>query len=279
MSTKGYVYVPSDQIHLGLLYSDLCISWFKWLVGTDPDGHNNGPVFYLRGMDFAPHGGHYYNYIKVGKNKLKVPEGRPIFWPIIFYYLSQFHYPSLNEQQMYRLLTKWMDAGDNPPSANQVIIDGEPITDNFTGKRVISPVFELTIPDVDVTYGKSFAPLFTDEPFTSPGTWKCIAGGYFVLLKDLKARDEPYTIVSHGRGELGYITDTVVQIQVQSVEPTGVSGLKGVLPGENKGAKGQADELTQQVLPHLEDEGDKTNISELIKISHGLIDPRQIVCK
>jgi hypothetical protein len=280
MDNQNYkTYASANEIYMGQSYSDLCVSWFNWLVSLNPDNHNNGPVFYLRGMDFAQDRNHYasqYAFARLGSNKLKISEGKAIFWPIIFYYLSQYHYPNLDERGMYRLLTKWMDNGDNPPANYQATIDGEPIEQDFSGKRVISPVFDLTIPDG--AYGKTLAPKFTDEPFLVPGTWRCVAGGYFVLLKGLEARSEPYTIVSHGVGEMGYITDTVVQIQVQRTGPTGLTGLKGLkLAGQNEVVINQANDLKNIVVSSFADEADRDKISDLVEMSHGQKQPRKIV--
>ncbi len=279
MENNNYeTYVSANEIYMGLSYSDLCISWFNWLVSLNPDSHNNGPVFYLRGMDFPQDLSHYasqYAFARLGSNKLKISEGKAIFWPIIFYYLSQYHYPNLDEQGMYRLLTKWMDNGDNPPANYQATIDGEPIEQDFNGKRVISPVFELTVPDG--AYGKTLAPMFTDEPFLVPGTWKCVAGGYFVLLKGLKARPEPYTVVSHGGGEMGYITDTLVQIQVQRMGPTGLK--RASAPEQNEVAINQANDLKNMVVSAFGDEAAREKIADLVEMSHGLKKPRKIIIK
>lgn len=266
---SAYSAYPTDQTPMGLSYSDLAISWFRWLVSEDPDKNNDGPVYYLRGMDFAPPGAdvdHYYSFVRLGKNKLKVPAKRPIFWPIIFYYLSELHYPNLTEQQMYRLLRKWMEAGDNPPSADQATIDGNRIQ-NFPGTLIVTPIFELNIPDADATYKKTLAPLFTDEPFKVPGTYKCIAGGYFVLLKGLEARDDPYTIVSHGRGELNYITDTVVEVLVQSME---LSSLLKAPGAGNKAAEAQVTNLVERLESHDLTPEKKKKIVGYIRQSHEL---------
>lgn len=287
MDHESYVsanvgYISADENYMGLSYSDLCASWFNWLVSLDPDNHNNGPAFYLRGMDFANspdhyYPDHYYAFVRIGKKKLIIPEGKAIFWPIIFYYLSEVHYPNLDERDMYRLLLKWMDNGDNPPAPYQATIDGEPIALDFSGKRVISPIFELTVPQDD--HGKSLASRFTDEPFRVPGKYRTVAGGYFVLLKGLEARSEPYTIVSHGGGEMGYVTDTLVQIQVQSMGLTGLTGLKlAHAVGQEEVANSQVNDLKRIVMPSVEEEEvDRDKISDLLEISHGLKEPRKIL--
>jgi hypothetical protein len=266
MSDDKY-YISASEIYMGLSHSDLCASWFNWLVGLDPDGNNTGPVFYLRGMDFAQDPSQYhYTFVRVGSDKLKISEGKAVFWPIIFYYVSQFHYPYLDEQGMFRLLTKWMDYGDNPPRNYQATLDGEPIALDFSGERVISPVFELTVPDA--AYGKTLATQL-DEPFSVPGRYKCVAGGYFVLIKGLGARRQPYTIVSHGEGEMQYATDTLAQIQVRAMD------LKAMRPASENEVV--ANDLKEIVKPSVPDETKRNKINYLIDISHGLKDPKQIV--
>ena len=38
--------------YLGLPYGEWVRNWVNWLIRPDPDQHNNGPVVYLRGLDF-----------------------------------------------------------------------------------------------------------------------------------------------------------------------------------------------------------------------------------
>ena len=56
VETDGWKMVSPDSNYLGLSYGEWAKNWMNWLVQKDPNTHNNGPVVYLRGVDFDQHG-------------------------------------------------------------------------------------------------------------------------------------------------------------------------------------------------------------------------------
>jgi hypothetical protein len=171
---------------------------------------NIGPVVYLRGIDFVSRNGRYAHYVKVGDESLTMQQGQTLFWPVSGYYVDYYHHPDLSTTERSSLLTKWMINGDHPPDINQALFDGNPIVDEFS--MVISLPFQLTIRS-GAYNSNSLAPIL-DEPWPSgiTGTYEAEVGGYFIWIKDLSPG--PHRIVSNGRGELGYHTETVVEIDV-----------------------------------------------------------------
>lgn len=211
MSTAKYQVIPLGERFQGLGYSDLVVSWMKWLVSLNPDSNNNGPVVFLRGMDLpadGAYGGAYgggsglFTSIRVGKNKFTICDNQAILLPNITYYIDSFHHP---QGDRLGLLMQYMSAGVIP-QRNNIAINGDPIVNNPEAYQIITPEFDLDIPDSS-TLGQ-----FLDEPFTQPGTFKCISGAYAYLIRFLEPGE--FTITSHGQGEGGYVTTIVADLTV-----------------------------------------------------------------
>jgi hypothetical protein len=208
----SYQVLQPNERFQGLAYTDLFRDSMRWLVSLDPDSNNNGPVVYLRGIDFAQTNGDYALFTRVGKNKFTISDNQAIFLPIITYYIDSYHRPrSDNEQKRLIELNRIMNYGF-VPNPDNVLINGKP-PDDPKKFRIISSDFDLVVPNS--SYGdQTLAPLL-DEPFNEPipDGCKCRVGGYAYLIHELEAGD--YTIVSAGQGELGYNTALAVEITVR----------------------------------------------------------------
>ena len=211
--------VKPNENYLGLSYRGWFQKWFQWLVGPDPDSHNNGDVVFLRGIDSQLRNGKYFFFLRFGQDRLRISENQALFLPLVTYSADEKNEPNCDTaQKRISLVMKFMQYGDNPPANTQATINGKAIMDvdktyALKDYQFISSDFDLDVPDPsDETYDMLLGPKM-DTPLVNPGISKCVVGGYALLIKDLP--EGKYLIHSYANGELGYFTRTCVQIEVQ----------------------------------------------------------------
>ncbi len=239
--------VSPDSIFRGKTYSDLLSDWFNWLLTTDPEKHNTGPVVFLRSIDIpsahvdanitepdkAPDLSISNAYtddddfprkypntpnIMVGGDKLQIYTDQAVFAPIIVSY-AEASKPYVDWGLMQELTGLIIDNGDNPPANDQLTIDGEPVVidsnnndnENMTQFRVVSPIFTAVVPETD--YGRS-AKDFLETSFP-PGHYDVMVEGYFVLIKFGEGTYQLHSKATSGREKPGYyFSEYMYEIEV-----------------------------------------------------------------
>lgn len=252
--------IPPDKNYLGLSYGEWSARWLNWLVSPDPDLHNNGPVVFLRGIDFELRQGGYRHFIRIDKQKIRISLNQAIFWPVICHFVDEKMVPTLDDSQK-RLTDVFNGAinSDYPPDKIQATIDAEPITD-LTEHFIASPDFVLHVPEP--TYGQSLGSLF-QIPIIYPGDWRAAMCGYFIMIKPkpTAANSGSFVIASNGNAEDRYHTETIVEVEVNNDDPQNrwkgqLSSMKEIIQEEAQKQVGSIDEKGQQIM------GDK--ISQMI---------------
>lgn len=222
MAGSHFEVISRNMPYAGVCYEQLAQVWMNWLVSPDPDVNNTGPFIFLRGVDkvtgenqATPGEQYSFSYLMIEPDGLRILNSQVLFWPIIMYYVDERHCENAETyQKRWRQVIANMLAGDNPPEPSQARIqkDGEQAVDivaNLSEFKVVTSDFDLYIPPT--SYENRLGPIL-DIPLIHEGIWRCVVGGYFLLLR---IKDEgKYTIMSNGNGELGYHTDTYVELQV-----------------------------------------------------------------
>lgn len=248
----GYDVVHPSQLYFGKSYSSLAEDWFNWYVSADADKRNNGPVVFLRSApipsdgksnaysvasemsvtnsfaDDAFYDRPYQNLpnVRVGAEKIQIREDQAVFVPIIIAY-EVARKPYFDWGQMMELTGSTIDYGDDPPTPDQLKINGDNVKgiDDMKEFRILTSIFTVVVPEAD--YGRSIKDFL--EVTVSPGHYPAIVEGYFVLLKGFKAgsRYLIHSRASAGREQRGpYIAELVYEVSVLPEKP----GRVGALP-------------------------------------------------
>ena len=248
----GYDVVHPSKLYFGKSYSSLAEDWFNWYVSADADKRNNGPVVFLRSAPIPSEGKStsynvasemsvtnsfaddafydrpYQNLpnVRVGAEKIQIREDQAVFVPIITAY-EVARKPYFDWGQMMELTGSTIDYGDNPPTLEQLKINGDNVIgiDDMKEFRILTSIFTAVVPEAD--YGRSIKDFL--EVTVNPGHYPAIVEGYFVLLKGFKA-GKKYLIhsrASAGREQRGpYIAELLYEISVLPKMP----GRVGALP-------------------------------------------------
>jgi len=244
---KKYEIVDPSELYFGKTYSGLVEDWFNWYVSADADKRNFGSVVFLRTApiptntkasaysvasemsvtstyaDDAYYDRPYQNLpnVRVGGEKIVIRKDQAVFVPIITAY-EVARKPYFDSEQMKELTGLTIDYGDNPPTREQLKIDGFPIegeslkTDQDMKKfRILTSIFSAVVPEAD--YGRSIKDFL--EVTVSPGVYPAIVEGYFVLLKNFTPG---FTYLIHSRASAGreqrgaYVAELVYEISVEN---------------------------------------------------------------
>lgn len=279
---RAVSFIRPQENFFGMSYAQLCADWMRWIVSPDPDSSmNRGNITFLRGIDFGSQDRKTYGYyIKIDADKIVIPRGQAVFWPVIMYYADKYHHPDLDTAGLRQLVTTWMENGDWPPQPYQCTINGNPIVADFRNQQVYSDSFELTVQAAPYnTY--TLANLLDEkwDPGIS-GTWECIVAGFFVLLDTKDLESGTYTLHSNGNGEFEYHTETLVEIEIQEADQMASTDTR--TSAQKAKARRQAEQLksiveaklTGDKLKLTRDESHLKNkfqsLARLIDYSHGL---------
>lgn len=268
----NYDVIDPDSVYRGKTYSSWLTDWFNWFISTDPDKHNSGPVVFLRsnlipssdsfadGSDrtsvsdvsntYADDPYYPKRYlslpnVRVGSDKLQIYSDQAIFVPIVTAYAEASKpYDDWGTLQDYTGAA--IDNGDNPPSADQLLIDGNPlqIPTIMEGKkrlidlrrfRIVTPVFTAVFPETD--YGRSLKDML--EMNILPGSYPTIVEGYIIMLKFKLEKDQEshyiHSMASSGHEVRGYyFTELLYEIEVLERKPEDRQGAPGYRPALNK---------------------------------------------
>lgn len=216
MLTTKFRVVPVDAIYKGKTYSQWIADWTNWFFMQYPDQYNSQPwndVKFLTsfpspdviaqfgepGEQIKYEGSEFGNVpnIKTGENKIVMYDDQAIFFPVMIAMWVN------SDEKDYGYMERWVknqnSVSDNPPPAHQFTLDEVPLlpSTEVANHRIMSNgIFQVHIPDAP--YGTSLKD-FVFEP-SLPGTYGAVCEGYFFLLKDLEARDEPYRLMSFATG-------------------------------------------------------------------------------
>jgi hypothetical protein len=270
-----YDVIDPSSVYRGKTYSDWLTDWYNWLISTDPDKHNSGPVVFLRAnlipssksssseptreiisdvsntySDDPYYPKRYANNpnVRVGSDKLQVFSDQAIFVPIITAYAEASKpYDDWGTLQDYTGAA--IDNGDNPPSDDQLVIDGKNLElpqlmeDNkrvrevFKKFRIVTPLFTAVFPETD--YGRSLKDML--EMNVSAGHYPTIVEGYVVMIKFKLVKEDQKTHYIHSMASAGhetrgfYFAELLYEIEVLKREGAGIDGAPGFRPAENKG--------------------------------------------
>ncbi|HET6715713.1 MAG TPA: hypothetical protein VFG90_01190 [Nitrososphaeraceae archaeon] len=215
---NGHQLLPRGDSHRGLGYQALIADWMTWLVMENPDYNNDGPVVYLRGLDFTPASGSYSNFIRTGTDRFVIGLDQAIFWPLIMYFVDEKHHQNAeNAHKRLLQVTNLMNNGQVPVENDAKIKYNngpwQPISNaGYADYRFISDrEVDLELASQEYDNPKNLCPYF-DVPLIHSGLTRCRVAGYFLLLTF--NQEGKYTIMSHGVGEMNYRTNTLVEIEV-----------------------------------------------------------------
>jgi hypothetical protein len=263
---EPWIVIPPEKNYLGLSYGEWAARWFNWLISPDPDLHNNGPVVFLRGVDFELRNGSYRHFIRIGKQRIKISLNQAIFWPVICHFVDEKMVPTLDDPQK-RLTDVFNGAigSDYPPDKTQATVDGKPIKENLTDHFIISPDFVLHVPEP--TYGQSLGSVF-QIPIVYPGDWRAVVCGYFIMIKPPPTAansGRSFIIASNGNAEDRYHTETFVEVEVNDEKPQNrwegqLSSMREIIQDEIRRQTGSVGEERQHpVLGTFPQIADKYN--------------------
>ncbi|VFJ12943.1 hypothetical protein [Candidatus Nitrosocosmicus franklandus] len=216
MSLTDFKVVPVTETYKGKTYSQWIAHWTNWFFMPNPDQYNSQPwndVKFLTSFP-SPHeiaqlgnpgervryeGSEFQNIpnIKTGENRLVMYDDQAIFFPVILAMWVNSDDKDYGYMERYVKIQNSMS--DDPPGVHQFTLDSLPLlpSDEVINHRIMSDgLFQVHIPDA--TYGTSLKD-FVAEP-SPPGTYGAVCEGYFFMLKNLMAREEPYLLTSFATG-------------------------------------------------------------------------------
>lgn len=199
--------VNISENYRGLTYSDIIVTWQRWLLSENPDEHQYGDILFLRGNI-----GYHQSISNYLESSIAIPEGMAILVPIVTtYYTIGDNYKGLvinSEFYLRRAVREHVDAA-GPFWATLEKKDGNyntvRLVPNLESFRVQSMPFELDISKENPFLDKM------DEP-NYPGKFTALVSGYFVLLRDLPASS--YVIRFGGYGMDNFYTESLYEIKI-----------------------------------------------------------------
>jgi hypothetical protein len=199
LASSYKAYDRADAENKALDYRGLLALWTAWILGNDPDQHNNGNVVFLRGIDFPASPTSNVGEPMIGT--LNIMDSQYILIPIITGTADSIDHNCPTPLQRNNFVTEEIDGGDDPPSSDQVLIDGQPISINLTDFRFASGDFVLDL-ETSALPSRTLRPYF-DTPFLTDGPRPFVTAGYYVLIRFTrpKANCEDHTILFFARGK------------------------------------------------------------------------------
>jgi hypothetical protein len=209
-----YVLSPMEN-YRGISYGELVIRWTRWLMSASPDNFEVGNFLFLRGnLGHHTEPDSFYE-----GHKIEIEQGTAILIPIIttFVRIGDSYEGSVigDEEVLNHALYEHIDAaGPFWATIKMLNFLGQPtkkIVKNLEDFRFESTLFPLTVSEKNPFLNKMDVPMIQ-------GTHTALAGGYFVLLKDLPPSQ--FRIRFGGKGFGNFFTDSVYEINVNAKLPT-----------------------------------------------------------
>jgi hypothetical protein len=206
--------VKTSENYRGLSYADIIVTWQRWLLSQNPDEHQYGDIFFLRGNL-----GYYHSNSDYLKCFIEISEGMSILVPIVttHFTIGESYNGTIinNEFYLRKAVREHVDAAGpfwatlEKMGKNHKIFKLVPNLESF---RIESMPFEL-----DVSKENPFLDKM-DEP-NYPGKYTALVSGYFVLLRDLPVSS--YRIRFGGYGMYNFYTDSLYEINIISKDRAG----------------------------------------------------------
>lgn len=216
-----YVLSPMNN-YRGIPYGEIVIRWTRWLMSASPDNHDVGDFLFLRGNI-----GHHTEPDSFYEgHKIEVEQGTAILIPIIttFYRIGDsYEEVVIEDEELLRhaLYEHVHSAGPFWATIKILSIPGRPtkkIVKNLEDFKFESTLFSLTVSEKNPFLNQMDVPII-------PGTHTALAGGYFVLLKDLPTWQ--FRIRFGGRGFGSFFTDSLYEINVNAKLSTASKDISG----------------------------------------------------
>jgi len=219
-----YDVLDPEKLFSGKSYSQWIEDFTNWFFSASPDAANTGPVRFLRSYPapekiamLDPLSAHdptrqikyesssmFKNYpnVMVGKDKLEVFDDETIMFPsmLAVYFATE---TSDDAETMRAWLKNNNDISDNPPSPDQILIDGNSITVNeedMKKYRIETTLFNVRISDIQYPYSEKYFVQNAQE-LEQAGNYAAIVEGYFFMLKLNTVKDvQRHYVISHAKG-------------------------------------------------------------------------------
>ena len=229
--------VPPAQNAVGMTAGDWSAAWWQYVLQipleTNPAADSNGancgvdqtagPVFFLTGN---------FTGSTAVTRYCSVPIGRTLVIPLVNAECSTLEPPPFygaNEKELRSCAASTIDAVDT--ASLQLTVDGVSVPALYK-YRAQSPVFTFHVP------AKNILGLKTGKKVGLSGTsGSAVSDGYWVLLKPLPPRPEPYTINFKGTIGAGSSAFTIDVTYVLSIQQSAKLGTPRAQLAETKPAR------------------------------------------
>jgi hypothetical protein len=197
--------VPPNENFRGRSYGEWASEWLKWVLSSDPDSYSkDDPIIFLRAnVDYLPFEGRENgyrentttHYDRTGDKRIEIYEETAIFFPVVeANFLTGCKNPEdkkkllQTEEELRYYARKDTDSGWEIGSYIKIGNENtEPIVNNLKDYRVESQLFKIVVSDKSPLKDKW-------EEALKAGTFEAVTDGYWILIRELQASDEPYQI-------------------------------------------------------------------------------------
>jgi hypothetical protein len=197
--------VPPNENFRGRSYGEWASEWLKWLLSDDPDTYSrNDSIIFLRAnVDYSPVEGakngyrentttHYDRTLNKG---IEIYEETAIFFPVVeANFLTGCKNPEdrekilSTEEDLRYYARKDIDSGWEIGSYVEMSnIEPRPLVNNLKDYRAESQLFKVVISDLSPLKSKM-------EEELKAGVFDAVIDGYWILIRELRAANEPYRI-------------------------------------------------------------------------------------
>jgi hypothetical protein len=205
---------PSENFR-GRSYGEWATDWMKKLVSADPDSYSkDDPIIFLRAnIDYSPveglENGYRENttthYDRTGDKRIEIYEGTAIFFPIVeANFLIGCKNPEdkkkvlQTEEELRYYARKDIDSGWVIGSSIRIGNENaRPIVNNLNDYRAESQLFKIF-----VSYNSPLKDKMEEE--LKDGTFDAVTDGYWILIRELQALNEPYQIYFEAKNDTYY---------------------------------------------------------------------------
>lgn len=218
---RKHVLSPGNNFR-GMSYGDLVIRWTRWLLSAHVNNPKDGDFLFMRGnLGHHTEPDSYYR-----SEKITVEVGAAILIPIIttFFRIGDSYERGIieNEATLRRALDDHVGgAGPFWATIKLLSFPGQPtkrIVGNLEDFRIESSPYLL-----DVSEKNPY--LEQMDVIIKPGRATALAGGYFVLLKDLPPLH--FSIRFGGKGFGNFFTDSVYEIVINEKISNAIKDISG----------------------------------------------------
>jgi hypothetical protein len=216
---SNFVLAPSEN-YRGISYTELVIRWTRWLMSSLNDSQQGDLVFLRGNIENHSDPDSYF----VGP-RLEVEQDSAILVPIVttFYRIGDLDGSMINDEDRLRQVLHehieaagpiWATIKTNSNSGQNT----KKVVKNLENFKFESTTFWLTVSSKNPFLNKM-------DVYLEPGSNTAMAGGYFVLLKDLPP--SRYFVRFGGKGFGNFYTDSLYEINVRPKVATRSKDISG----------------------------------------------------